>query len=251
MVRPRIIELKVRRQDGPGGRAYWEDFLLEWHGDGTVADLLKLISADPKLANGRATSPVIWENGCGDGECGSCAMLINGKPLLACRADLSDFPPAPIILEPLMKFPVIRDLWVDRSAVFESLKRAEVWIEADGCNDIPPCPEVPPDAARRAYEFGRCIHCGICLEVCPGFNATSHYVGAASIASSAAYQELQPDSDNTKRLQRALMQPGGITGCGSAMNCVKLCPQEIPLTSAIAMVNQRINATAWKRLRGK
>jgi succinate dehydrogenase / fumarate reductase iron-sulfur subunit len=245
MPRRRLIDLKVRRQDGPNRRPYWEGFLLERHREETVADLLRLIEVNPTTAKGRRTSTVVWEHGCGDGNCGSCAMLINGKPLLACRAMLDDFPPSPIILEPLTKFPVIRDLWVDRTAVFEALKRVESWLEVDSYQDSAPGRKVPPDAAGRACEFARCIHCGICLEVCPSFNRVSRYVGAAAIASSAAYQELQPEADNTRLLQRVMMQPGGVTGCGSAMNCVKLCPQGIPLTNAIAITNRRVNTRAW------
>ncbi len=227
----RTIDLRIRRQDKPGGKGYWEEFRLKCGPGATVADLLKFIEADPKVASGRWTSPVAWESGCGDGHCGSCAMIINGKPLLACRAQLDDFPPAPIVLEPLSKFPVVRDLWVDRSALFESLKRAEVWLESS-----------PKFSSDPNYsDYARCIHCGICLEACPNFNPVSRFIGPAAIALSAAYQEQTPDSPDARRLQLALMKPGGITGCGSAMNCVKLCPTGIPLTTAIAATNRKLN----------
>jgi succinate dehydrogenase / fumarate reductase iron-sulfur subunit len=237
----RTIDLRIRRQDEPGGKGFWEDFHIESEAGGTVADLLRFIEANPKTVSGRLTSPVVWESGCGDGRCGSCAMIINGKPLLACRARLADFPPAPIILEPLSKFPVVRDLWVDRSAVFDSLKRAEVWLESS--EKFSPVPNYS--------DYARCIHCGICLEACPNFNSVSQFIGPAAIALSASYQEQMPDSPDTRRLQVALMKPGGITGCGSAMNCVKLCPMEIPLTTAIAVTNRRVNKAAWKILKGK
>jgi len=253
------IDLRVRRQDGPLNKERWEDFLVERRDACTVADILKAVERTPRLADGRETSPIVWENGCGEGRCGSCAMLINGHPLLACRAKLDDFPPAPIILEPLSKFPVVRDLWVDRSALFEALDAVGVWVEPDGAQDAVSAyvatadittADVGPGAARRAYEYGRCIHCGICMEVCPSYNGLASYVGPAAVAASAAYQELCPSGADARRMQRALMEPGGITGCGAAMNCVKLCPQGIPLTSAIAATNRRVNAAAWGMLRG-
>jgi len=249
------IDLRVRRQDGAHKRERWEDFLIERRDACTVADILKAVERAPRLADGQGTSPVAWESGCGEGRCGSCAMLINGKPLLACRAKLDDFPPAPIILEPLTKFPIVRDLWVDRGAVFEALKAAGVWVEPDCAQDEARADmataDVGPDAARRAYEYGRCIRCGICMEVCPSYSGVAVYVGPAAVAASAAYQELCPARADAQRMQRALMEPGGITGCGAAMNCVKLCPREIPITNAIAITNRRVNAAAWKILRGK
>lgn len=245
------VKLKVRRQDEPGDKIYWDEFILNWDGDNTVADLLRMIAKDPFTADGESTSPVVWEDGCGSGHCGSCAMLINGKPLLACRAKVEDFPPAPIILEPLVKFPVVRDLWVDRSIIFESLKQLESWMKLDKYADTGPGAHITPDAADRAREFARCIHCGICIEACPSVSSISEYTGPAAIASSAAYLELNPSGHQSERMQYALMQPGGSAGCGKSLNCARLCPQGIPLTSAIAMVNQRINETAWNRLRGK
>jgi succinate dehydrogenase / fumarate reductase iron-sulfur subunit len=245
------VKLRVRRKDGPDGRAYWEEFVLGWEGEDTVVELLHSIADDPRNASGEMTSPVVWEDGCGNGTCGSCSMLINGKPLLACRAKVKDFPPAPIMLEPLLKFPVIRDLWVDRSALFESLKAVEAWAEPDSYHKAGPAANVPPDAAGRARDYARCIHCGICLEACPGYNSISEYVGPAAIAHSAAYQELALFGLDCDRLHWRLMLPGGVADCGKALNCVKLCPQGIPLTAAIAITGRRINAAAWKALVGR
>jgi len=245
------VKLRVRRQDGPGERSYWEDFILDWRDDDTVADLLHAVAENPVTESGGETNPIVWEDGCGSGDCGSCAMLINGKPLLACRAKVADFPPAPIMLEPLSKFPLVRDLWVDRSVIDESLKQLEVWIETDSYQPAESGPTVSPEAAKNAQEFARCIHCGICIEACPSVSSISEYRGPLAISASAAYLELQPSGLQNDRLQQSLMQPGGVADCGNAGNCVHLCPRGIPLTTAIAMANRRVNATAWKRLRGK
>jgi succinate dehydrogenase / fumarate reductase iron-sulfur subunit len=169
---------------------------------------------------------------------------------LACRAKIRDFPPAPIVLEPLLKFPLIRDLWVDRSEVFESLKRVEAWIEVDSYADPGFYANIPREAADMAREYAKCIHCGICLEGCPSYNSISEYVGPAAIVSSAVYQELAPFGPQTDRLQRLLMFVGGVVDCGKALNCVKLCPQGIPLTTAIAITSRRVNAKAWRSLMG-
>jgi succinate dehydrogenase / fumarate reductase iron-sulfur subunit len=133
----------------------------------------------------------------------------------------------------------------------ESLKHLEAWIETDSYDANGHDPEITQEAAAKAREYSRCIHCGICIEVCPSVSGISEYKGPIAIAACAAYLEMNLPEADSIRLQQVLMQPGGAVDCGNAFNCVQLCPQKIPLTSAIAVTNRRINATVWKSLRDR
>src|SRR5439155_15536455 len=164
-----------------------------------------------------------------------CAMLINGKARMACSA-LVDNLQKPIKLEPLSKFPVIRDLAVDRSVLFENLKRVKAWVPVDGTYDLGSGPRVTMQEQEEAYPLSRCISCCICMEVCPQFNEETGFVGAAAISQVRLFNA-HPTGKALKRERlTALMGDGGIQECGYAQNCVEVCPKDIPLTTSIAEV---------------
>ncbi len=97
--------------------------------------------------------------------CGACSMVINGRARQSCSA-IVDQLEQPIRLEPMNTFPVIRDLQVDRSRMFDNLKRMKAWIPIDGTYDL--MQHVYQEKKRQtAYELSKCMTCGVCLEVCP------------------------------------------------------------------------------------
>ena len=100
-----------------------------------VISAMMEIAANPVTADGRATTPVTYDSNCLEEICGSCAMRINGKARMACSA-LVDNLEQPIRVEPLSKFPLVRDLQVDRSVLFENLKAVKAWVPIDGTYDL-------------------------------------------------------------------------------------------------------------------
>ena len=112
------------RQATPDSRPYSEDFDIRWRPGMNVISALMDIAANPVTHSGKATAPIVYESNCLEEVCGSCAMLINGKPGWACR-HLLRTPGEMVRLEPLSRFPVVRDLVVDRSVLFENLKRVK------------------------------------------------------------------------------------------------------------------------------
>ena len=130
------IELRVKRQDTPTGRSRWEEFSLPWQPNMNVVACLMEIRKRPVTKQGQATTPVHWEASCLEEVCGSCTMLVNGKPRQSCTALVDVLGDGPIVLEPLTKFPVVRDLQVDRSPMFDALKRVKAWIPIDGSYDL-------------------------------------------------------------------------------------------------------------------
>jgi succinate dehydrogenase / fumarate reductase iron-sulfur subunit len=172
-------------------------------------------------------------------------MLINGKARMACSA-LVDNLEQPIRVEPFSKFPVVRDLAVDRSVIFENLKAVKAWVPVDGTYDLGSGPRIYPTEQEAAYPISRCISCCCCMEACPQFNESTGFVGAATIAQVRLFNQ-HPTGKALKheRLQ-ALMGDGGIQECGFAQNCVEVCPKDIPLTKAIADTGREVMKQAIK-----
>lgn len=202
-----------------------------------VISCLQAIQREPVDAAGRPTPPVVWDCNCLEEVCGACSMVINGRARQACTA-LVEHLAEPIRLEPLSKFPVVRDLQVDRSRMFEHLLRIRGWVPIDGTYDLGPGPRLAEKQRRFGYRLSRCMTCGVCLEACPQVNARTNFIGPAPLAQ-ALYFNLSPIGRmNAEERLEAVMGDGGITECGNAQNCVKVCPHEVPLTSAIARLNR-------------
>ncbi len=230
---PTSVTLRIRRQERPESKPYWEEFELPFRPGMNVIVALQDIQRSPVTKDGKRTTPVAYQASCLEEVCGSCAMLINGRARMACSALVQDLP-QPITLGPFSKFPVVRDLEVDRSALFEAFKRVEAWIPIDGTYDLGPGPRQSPDAQQVAYPLSRCIACACCMEVCPQYTDRTGFVGAAAI-NQVRLMNLHPTGVmHARERLRVLMGPGGIQTCGDAQNCVKACPKEIPLTTSIA-----------------
>ncbi|MGE0405530.1 MAG: succinate dehydrogenase iron-sulfur subunit [Candidatus Korobacteraceae bacterium] len=231
--------VKIKRQTTPNSEPFWEEFELTWRRGMNVTSALMDIAARPVTREGKATTPVTYDSNCLEEICGSCAMLINGRTRMACSA-LVDNLEQPIKLEPFSKFPVVRDLAVDRNVLFENLKRVKAWVPVDGTYDLGSGPRIYPTEQEHAYPLSRCISCACCMEACPQFNETTGFVGAAVISQVRLFNTHPTGKAlKTDRLH-ALMGDGGIHECGYAQNCVEVCPKEIPLTRSIAEVGGQV-----------
>ncbi|MBZ5528345.1 MAG: succinate dehydrogenase iron-sulfur subunit [Acidobacteriia bacterium] len=235
------VILRIKRQAGPSDSAHWEEFSLDWRPSMNVIIALRDIAENPVTRDGKKTTPLSYDSNCLEEICGSCAMLINGKARMACSALIDDLE-QPIRIEPLSKFPVVRDLAVDRQFMFESLKRVKAWIPIDGTYDLGEGPRVSPEIQEKGYPLSNCITCGSCLEVCPQVNEHSKFVGAAIISQVRLFNMHPTGAMHANERLEALMGPGGIADCANAQNCVEACPKGIPLTESIAQVNRE----AWK-----
>src|SRR5215467_13767172 len=118
------VILRIKRQEGPNSKPRWEEFELAWKSGMNVISAMMEIAANPVTRDGHTTTAIAYDSNCLEEVCGSCAMLINGKARMACSA-LVDKLEQPIRVEPFSKFPVLRDLQVDRSVLFENLKRTK------------------------------------------------------------------------------------------------------------------------------
>ncbi len=229
------ITLKIKRQAAPEAKPYWEKFQIPYRPNMNVISVLMEIAANPVTRDGKKSTPIVYDSNCLEEVCGSCAMLINRRASMACSALIDDLE-QPITLEPLSRFPVIRDLAVDRSVLFENLKRVKAWVPIDGTYDLGPGPHIMPQEQEAAYPLSRCISCCCCMEVCPQFNANTGFLGAAAISQVRLFNTHPTGKVLKHERLEALMGDGGIHECAYAQNCVKICPKEIPLTQSISQV---------------
>jgi succinate dehydrogenase / fumarate reductase iron-sulfur subunit len=243
----KTVRFIIKRQPTPDASPHWEEFDLRWRPGMNVITGLMDISENAVDRFGKPTIPVTYDSNCLEEVCGSCAMLINGRAAMACSALVHKLK-QPIRLEPLSRFPVVRDLAVDRSVLFENLKRVKAWVPVDGTYDLGPGPRIDPESQEKAYPLSRCISCCLCLEVCPQVTRATGFVGAAILNQVRLFNEHPTGKAlKTERLH-ALMGDGGIHECAYAQNCVQICPKGIPLTTSISIVYGQVMKQALKDL---
>ena len=235
MADTQTVRLKIKRQDGPSAQAHWEEFEIPYKPGMNVISAMMDIAANPVTKDGKTTTPIAYDSNCLEEICGSCAMLINGKARMACSSLVKNLE-QPITVEPLSKFPLVRDLAVDRNVLFENLKKVKAWVPVDGTYDLGSGPRVTPQKQEQAYPLSNCISCTICMEVCPQFNESTGFVGAATISQVALFNDHPTGAVLKEERLHALMGDGGIHECGYAQNCVESCPKGIPLTRSISRV---------------
>lgn len=240
-----FITLRIKRRDEPGAPSRYEEFRLPVKPSMNIITCLMDIQRNPVTADGSPTTPVVWECNCLEEVCGACTMVINGRARQACTALVAELPPA-VTLEPLSKFPVVRDLMVDRGVMFENLKKIKGWVPIDGTYDLGPSPRLAEKERLFGYSLSRCMTCGVCMEACPQVNSRTNFIGPAAVAQ-ALYFNISPIGKmNADERMEAVTGEGGINECGNAQNCAKACPKEVPLTTAIADLNRK---TTWYALR--
>ena len=195
-------------------------------------------------------------------------MLINGRVRMACSSlvdNLFKESPGEIELRPLTKFPVVRDLSVDRARIFHSLERVKAWVPVDDSYDHGAGPKISPEEQEDAYPLTTCISCGCCMEACPQFNKIEvvqregesdeefesreqaafdkQFLGPHAISQAVLFNSHPTGSMNADERMQSLTGQGGIQMCGNAQNCVAVCPKSIPLTRSIARAGRA--ATVW------
>lgn len=249
--------VRIERQDHPSLDAYWQTFALDYEAGLNITSVLQRIAANPTTEDGTKVAPIAYDSGCLEEVCGSCTMRINGRVRQACSAlvdRLLHDDTTGIELRPMSKFPVVRDLCVDRHRLFRALEKLQCWVPVDNYYDMGSGPKQSPEHQEQSYPLSRCMSCGCCLEACPQYNQVTidrrenetdetyqarrdaeldrHFIGAAAM-SQAVLMNSQPNGQVlVKSRVEAMIAPGGIQNCGKAGNCQAVCPKEIPLMTS-------------------
>lgn len=242
--------MKIYR--GTPGKQYWEEFELEFDPMANVISSLMAIQKNPINRKGEKVEPVVWEQGCLEEVCGSCSMIINGKPRQACTALIGRIIEQTgsnvITLAPFTKFPLVRDLIVNRDTMFENLKKVHAWIDADGAFDRGPGPKVSQEKQEIMYVLSNCMTCGCCVEACPQASLQSKFLGPQIFSQVRLFNAHPTGKMHQAKRLRPLMEEGGIADCGNAQNCVRVCPKNLPLTESIAVIGRDVNMQMFRDL---
>lgn len=251
----KTIRIEVLRQKDKHERPYWESFEIPYKNDMNVISSLMEIRKNPVNTDGKLVEPVAWEAACLEEVCGTCTMWVNGQIRQSCTALIDevakmDGDKAVVKLEPMKKYPLLRDLVVDRSKMFNNLIKVKGWVPIDGSYDLGMAQPQDDRVRKLRYELSRCMTCGCCNESCPQVSEKTSFVGPAAIGQALLFN-LHPIGKTLEndRLD-FLTTEEGITNCGNAQNCVKVCPNGVPLTQAIAELNRQTTVYKVKKWMG-
>ena len=269
---PKSFDVRVLRQQRPGESSYWERHRIPYEPEMNVISVLQRLAAQATTADGKSVAPVAWDCNCLEEVCGACTMVINGRVRQACSALVDNLladNPGEIELQPMSKFPVLRDLVVDRSRLFRGLQKVEAWIPVDGYYDMGPGPKQSRENQETAYPLSECMSCGCCLEACPQYTKVEldqlsgesaedfearkreaydeSFVGAHAISQVMLFNSHPTGRNTAHRRLDALTSTGGIQVCGNAQNCVAVCPKGIPLTTSIARAGRATTVNMFRK----
>ena len=227
--------MRIKRQNSFEAEAFYQTILCDCDAGTNIATLLREINAEEILdIDGIPVGEIAWECSCLQKKCGACAMRINGMPRLACDTKIGDLKSKTVTLEPLKKFPVVRDLIVDRSVLRENLIALHNWLESEATKSR--------KTVDLAYDASRCIQCGCCLEVCPNFTAGESFFGAAAFVPASRILSQLPNGKKND-----LVQEYGkhiYNGCGKSLSCHDICPVGIDVEHKLSNSNA---VAVWKR----
>ncbi len=228
-----IIMKVFRYLPHTGKKPHYDTYGMEVDPNDRVLDVLEQMRSDSDPGLG-------YRRSCAHGDCGSDAMRINGRNILACKVLVKDLNSSKITIEPLLGLKVLWDLIVDMEHFFEHFRSVMPYFVN---ND--PIPEdgkerlQNPSQRKRFDDTTKSILCAACTTYCPCFRANGKYVGPVAIVNAHRFIFDCRDTAAPERLE-VLNEANGIWRCRTAFNCTEACPQDIQTTKAIAEVKQVI-----------
>ena len=222
--------VKIKRQRSFDSEAYWQSFNYDGPTHVTVSAILDALNYTDDLfdIDGKPASRIRWECSCMQAVCGGCAMVINGVPALACATYADEVKGEGLVLEPLSKFPVVADLIVDRSSIYENLIRAKAYLDSAAKND--------GHQHEQQYSVAKCLKCGLCLEVCPNYRPGGDFFGA--VLANESYLIASQSPDKKPQMVKSYKTHFG-AGCSKALSCQSVCPVGIETITSIIRMNRK------------
>ena len=232
----RSLSFRILRHNpqDPGSEPRWAQYELEEYEGMTLFIALNEIRErfEPSLQ---------FDFVCRAGICGSCGMIVNGRPGLACRT-LTSTLPADITLAPLPVFKLIGDLSVDTGEWMRGMsERFETWIHDTQSTDLHGLEErMEPELAEQIYELDRCIECGCCVAACGTARMRPDFVGAVGLNKLARFRLDPRDQRSDADFYELIGDDDGVFGCMSLLGCHDVCPKDLPLQTQIAFLRRKM-----------
>ena len=189
---------------------------------------------------------IAFRYSCRSAVCGSCGMLVNGAPVLACRTQLSSLIGDQVLVEPLPNMEIIKDLVVDMKPFWEAYRRIEPWLHTDG--DRRPEKErlQSPEQEHQLEPYINCILCACCYGSCPILGHEEEYLGPAAIAKLFRFMQDSRDQRGLSFLEK-VNNPRGLWACHTIFRCIDACPKEIRPTDTIEALRRRFILYRFKK----
>ena len=221
--------VKIKRQSGPNSESYWQNFTYNGEKHVTVSAVLDALNYTDDLfdSEGNPAPRIRWECSCMQAVCGGCAMVINGVPALACSTFADEIDGEDLVIEPLSKFPVVADLIVDRSIIYENLNDVKAYLDNPAISN--------KKHHKQQYSVAKCLKCGLCLEVCPNYHPGAAFYGA--VMANESYMIASQSENNSKILEEYNKHFGA--GCSKALSCQTVCPAGIETITSILRMNRK------------
>lgn len=221
--------VKIKRQSDAASESYWQSFQYDGPRHVPVSAVLDALNYTDDLfdVDGNAATRIRWECSCMQSMCGGCAMVINGRPALACATFADTVKGEILVLEPLSKFPVVADLIVDRSIIYKNLIDAKAYLDRVAENDR--------HQRKQQYSVAKCLKCGLCLEVCPNYRLGGDFFGA--VLANESYLIASQSPDKKPSIVKSYKTHFG-AGCSKALSCQSVCPMEIETITSIMRMNR-------------
>ena len=236
----RQLTFKIFRYDpeDPASKPHFGEYILE------ETPRLNLFVALHRIRETQAPD-LQFDFVCRAGVCGSCGMVINGRPTLACRTLTADLP-STITLAPMPAFKLIGDLSVDSGTWFRNMaETVESWIHTKKEFD-PQAQEERMDnaTAKKIYELERCIECGCCIAACGTANVREDFLGATALNRIGRFMMDPRDERSAEDWFSLVATDEGVFGCMGLMACDDVCPKSLPLLEVFAFMRRKMGQVA-------
>jgi succinate dehydrogenase / fumarate reductase iron-sulfur subunit len=213
---------------------YVKTYAVPVHEGMTVLDALHYIkdSLDPTLA---------WRYSCRMGICGSCGMLLNGSPGLACNTQILHIADGNLTVGPLPNFNIIRDLVPDLMTMFDKHWAVSPHILRDNAEIDSPAGEFyqTPEQLENFLQFTYCIKCGCCMAACPTLATDVRYLGPMPLTAAHRYNQDTRDQGQAARNQ-VTAAAGGAFRCHYAGECARVCPKGVDPARAVQLLKRQL-----------
>lgn len=241
------LTLKIWRQ---GGKYKGEFVTYQLPNVSEHMSFLEMLDVLNEQLVSKREEPVAFEHDCREGICGSCSMVIDGRPhgpmkgTTTCQVHMRHYNDGDtIVIEPYraQSFPVLKDLVVDRSS-FDRIIQSGGYIsvntgQAQDANNIP----IEKDQASRAFDAATCIGCGACVAACP--NASAMLFTSAKVSHLALMPQGQVERKRRVMNMIAQMDKEGFGQCSNVKACEAECPKEISVSNIARLNREFIGAS--------